>query len=131
MKRDITTSEDIHLLVDSFYEKVRLDASIGYMFNDIAQTNWEEHLPKMYGFWEILLLGQPGTTSNPMEKHININAQEKITEQHFEKWVQIWFETIDEHFEGPNSDLAKERTYAIRNTMHQRIRMSEQTPPNA
>jgi hemoglobin len=125
MKQDITTSEDIRLLVNSFYEKAKKDETIGYVFNDVAQTNWEEHLPRMYGFWEILLLGKPGITTNPMERHIEINAMEKITEAHFDQWVKLWFETIDELFEGPNANIAKERTQLIRQTMYQRIRMSE------
>ena len=125
MKKDITSSEDIKALVDAFYGKVKEDQVIGYVFNDVMKTNWEEHLPKMYGFWEILLLGKPGITSNPMERHIVINKEEKITEDHFNHWVNLWFTTIDEMFEGANADLAKERTSLIRNTMYQRIRMSE------
>ena len=129
MKKDITTSEDIHLLVNTFYEKAKQDDAIGYVFNEVAKTNWEDHLPKMYGFWEILLLGKQGVTSNPMERHIAINAMEKITDEHFNRWVYLWFDTIDELFEGPTADLAKERTGLIRQTMYQRIRMSEQDKP--
>ncbi len=125
MIKDITSSEDIHLLVDTFYEKAKVDKEIGYVFNDVMQVNWEAHLPKMYGFWEILLLGKEGVHSNPMQKHIEINAKEKLTEAHFEQWVNLWFKTIDELFEGTNTDIAKERTKAIRQTLIQRIRLSE------
>lgn len=121
MKKDITTSEDIRLLVDSFYDQVKNDEVIGYVFNDIANTNWEEHLPRMYGFWEIMLLGLPGVQTNPMERHSQINAMEKLTAEHFERWVQIWFDTIDSHFEGPTAGVAKERTEMIRKTMFMRI----------
>ena len=125
MKNDITTSEDIKLLVDSFYNKAKLDDTIGYVFNDAMQVNWDEHLPKMYGFWEILLLGKEGLQSNPMQKHIEINQKEKLTEAHFNQWVNLWHNTIDELFEGKNADLAKERTKFIKQTLLQRIRISE------
>ena len=125
MKRDIHTIDDIKLLVDTFYEKVRHDPTIGYMFNEVAKTHWEDHLPKMYGFWQILLLGQQGVTSNPMQRHTEINALEKLTEQHFERWVSIWFETLDELFEGNTVAIAKERTLAIQQTMIMKIRANE------
>ena len=53
--KDIETIEDIELLVNTFYSKVRKDDVIGFLFNDVAKTNWEEHLPKMYLFWRALL----------------------------------------------------------------------------
>ena len=40
MKKDITTSEDIRTLIDAFYNKVKVDEVIGYIFNDIAQVDW-------------------------------------------------------------------------------------------
>lgn len=44
MKKDISTSEDVKTLVDAFYNDVKSDPIIGYVFTGIA-TNWEEHLP--------------------------------------------------------------------------------------
>ena len=47
----INNREDIELLVNKFYEKVKVDETIGYIFNEIANINWDKHLPKMYDFW--------------------------------------------------------------------------------
>ncbi len=38
MKEDILNRKDIEVLVDRFYESVREDEVIGYLFNDVAQT---------------------------------------------------------------------------------------------
>lgn len=84
MKRDITTSADIKLLVDTFYQKAKADKTIGYVFNKVMKVTWEEHLPKMYGFWDILILGNVGVQSNPMQKHLQVNAVERLTEEHFD-----------------------------------------------
>ena len=54
MKSDILNRKDIETLVDTFYDKVQKDNIIGYVFNDVAQTNWDNHLPKMYDFWEVI-----------------------------------------------------------------------------
>lgn len=53
--KDITSEADIKLMVDSFYQKVNEDDLLGPVFNDIAQVNWENHLPRMYSFWESLI----------------------------------------------------------------------------
>ena len=37
MKKDITNRADVEFLIDSFYNTVQKDATIGYFFNDIAQ----------------------------------------------------------------------------------------------
>ncbi len=55
MKKDIENRKDIELLVRSFYDKVKADDTIGYIFNDIAKVNWEKHLPVMFDFWENVL----------------------------------------------------------------------------
>lgn len=45
MKKDISTSEDVKTLVDAFYNDVKSDPIIGYVFTDVAKVDWEEHLP--------------------------------------------------------------------------------------
>ena len=55
MKTDIRHRKDIEKLVNSFYDKVKTDEVIGYLFTDVAKVNWELHLPKMYDFWENIL----------------------------------------------------------------------------
>lgn len=51
MKKEILTLDDIKLLVDSFYEKVRLDDLLKNIFEEKIQNRWPEHLEKMYRFW--------------------------------------------------------------------------------
>ena len=57
-KRDIDAIEDIKLMVDSFYGKVREDAMLSFIFNDRIQDRWPEHLEKMYRFWQTVLLDE-------------------------------------------------------------------------
>ena len=45
MKTDIRNRKDIELLVDTFYDKIKTDAVIGFLFTEIAQVNWETHFP--------------------------------------------------------------------------------------
>lgn len=113
---DITFPEDVHRLIDTFYEKVRRDEVIGYIFNDVAQVDWPEHLPRMYAFWEFLLLGADTYRGNPLEKHWAVHALEPFTEAHFDRWLQLFREAVDERFAGPKAEDAKFRAMAIAET---------------
>ena len=109
MQKDISTPNDIKILVDTFYNSVKSDAIIGYIFTDVAKVNWDDHLPRMYKFWEFALLGTAVYKGNPMMKHIALNAKASLTKQHFEQWVHLWEATVDRFFEGEIANRAKER----------------------
>ena len=115
--KDITTREDIELLVNSFYDKLKKDEIIGFFFNDIAKTNWQTHLPKMYNFWQALLFADIKFEGNPMGAHFPINAQAPMEEYHFEHWLKIWKETVDELFVGEMAENAKNRAQNIAKIM--------------
>ncbi len=97
---------DIEQLVNTFYKKVQADSVIGYFFNDIAKVNWNDHLPKMYSFWETLLFGKASYKGNPMAAHFPINEIEAMEKHHFEHWLKLWTETVQELFEGETAELA-------------------------
>jgi hemoglobin len=105
MKSDITTRKDIELLVDRFYDKVKADPEIGYLFNEVAHVNWETHLPKMYDFWENILFSHGDYSGNPMIAHRELHQKSPMNEGHFLQWIALFTTTVDEFFEG---DMAKE-----------------------
>src|SRR6187402_203052 len=109
MRRDITNREDVEALVNSFYDKVKTNAQIGYIFNDVAKVNWQQHLPKMYSFWTSILLDEHSYTGNPMIKHIELSKITALTEVEFSEWLRLFNETVDELFEGATANEAKSR----------------------
>jgi hemoglobin len=48
-----------------------------------------------------------------------------LTDAHFARWKKLFFETIDELFEGKTADMAKEKTNALQFLMQHKIKMSE------
>ena len=104
MKPDITGLRDIVLFVDAFYSKVQVDDLIGPVFNNVI-ADWQPHLAKMYSFWNAALFGVPGFKGNPFAKH----APLPIESRHFERWILLFNETIDTHFEGDMAADAKKR----------------------
>lgn len=121
MKTDIENKEQVKILVDAFYEKVRSDETIGYLFTDVARVNWEKHLPVMYAFWENILLMNGAFSGNPMVKHIQLHRLSPLTKEHFNRWIELFNQTVDEYFEGANADRIKQKAYSIATVMQVRI----------
>lgn len=104
-RKDITTMDDVRLLVDTFYGKIRTDMLLGGIFNRVIQDRWPEHLEKMYRFWQTVLLGEHTYYGSPFPPH----AQLPVEQKHFDAWLKLWYETIESHFEGVKADEAKWR----------------------
>lgn len=121
MKKDIYSREDVELLVDTFYDKVKANAIIGYIFNDIAKVDWKNHLPRMYSFWASILLGEHSFSGNPMVKHIQLSKIAPMTDKEFSEWLKIFIQTTDELFEGEKAEEAKKRATNIARLMLHKI----------
>lgn len=121
MKKDITSRKDIESLVNAFYQKVKKDPDIGFIFTDIAQVNWEKHLPIMYDFFENMLFYTGAYTGNPMELHKHINRLFPLTIDHFQQWNKLFCSTVDELFKGKTASQAKQRAISISAVMQIKI----------
>lgn len=110
MKTDIKNRNDVFLLVSSFYEKVRKDAVLGPFFNNVI-TDWDAHIDRLTNFWESSLFLKTKYLGNPLEVHVRVDQENNnsITELHFGLWLNLWFQTIDELFEGDYAENAKRR----------------------
>lgn len=100
--KEINSIDEIKQMVDSFYAKVRKDDLLGPIFNELLDNRWDMHLEKMYTFWETLLLGRHTYFGSPFPPH----AKMPINEKHFERWIQIFRQNLDEQFVGDVKDEA-------------------------
>ena len=119
--KDIENRDDIKFLVDEFYKQVVNDDIIGLFFTKVAKLDFEKHLPVMYDFWETTLLGNWKYKGNPMVKHIQLNELEPLNPEHFERWLQLWEETLFKHFSGPTSEEALKKAKQISKLMQFKI----------
>ncbi len=122
MKNDIKTREDVFLLVSTFYKKVRNDEQIGYFFNN-AIKDWDEHLDKLTTFWESNLFLRGRYMGDPLAAHAKVDKENNntITEFHFGIWLNLWYETIDELFEGDYAQNAKLRARKMSTFLYLKI----------
>ncbi len=117
MKRDIENRDDIILLVNTFYDKVKPDETIGHFFNRVVNVDWEKHLPVMYHFWENIIFHTGGYSGNPMKQHVDLHQKSPMKKEHFNRWIQLFNETVDELFEGVKAEQAKQRALSIATVM--------------
>lgn len=121
MKSDIKNRSDIQILIDAFYEKVKVDPIIGFIFHDVANIDWVAHLPVMYNFWEMVLFGSGPYRGDPMTKHILLGKKTALLRVHFDRWISLFNQTVDERFSGDKAAEAKSRAQSIADLMHYRI----------
>ncbi len=117
IKKDIETRDDIEHLVNAFYDKIKQNSKLAYIFDDIAKVDWATHLPKMYSFWGSILLGEKSFVGNPMKKHVELGKITPMTETEFSEWKKVFAETVFELFEGSKADEAVLRAQNIARLM--------------
>lgn len=103
---DIAQRDDVRLLVDKFYDKVKSDKLLGPVFSHV---DWPHHLPTMYDFWSSMLLGDQSYKGNPLQKHLPL----AIGRDHFNRWLELFKETVDENFKGEKAEEVKLRANSI------------------
>ncbi|MBM3165326.1 MAG: group III truncated hemoglobin [Bacteroidetes bacterium] len=118
MKKDIETDEDVALLVTSFYEKVMKNKELSLFFEGL---DGNQHRSRIEQFWRFILLGEQGYTTNVTEKHLRL----PLTKTSFDLWLTLFFQTLEEHFEGPTTLLAKERARLIALNIQSKMKLLE------
>ena len=120
-KPDIQNGQDLNRLVEAFYQKVLIDAEIGYIFTQVMQLDFAVHLPKIASFWESVLFGSGDYSGNPMRKHIELHRKEKLTAAHFTRWLDLWILTTDALFAGAKAEECKAKARNIADMMQFKI----------
>jgi hemoglobin len=105
--RDLDDPTEVAEMVRRFYSDVAQDDLLGPMFNDVAKVDWSEHLPKLTAFWCRALFGTAGYAGNPFQAHQRIHEQEPFRFEHFERWLDLFFETVELGWIGPNTEKVK------------------------
>lgn len=112
--KDITERTDLEQLIDIFYGKVLQDPLLMPFFDGL---DFEKHKPDMVAFWNFVLLGEAGYKTNVTEKHMHMD----LHQAHFDRWLALFHETVDELFSGEKAEMAKQRAFQVGWTIHQKI----------
>jgi hemoglobin len=108
LRHDISDRADVELLVVAFYRDAAMDDVLGPVFR-AARVDWSVHIPKLVDFWAWQLFGERGYEGNPLRAHEPSHARTPFRPEHYERWIDLFTETVDAHFEGPIAETAKAR----------------------
>ena len=127
LKNSLETIDQIAHLVHAFYEQAIADEVIGSFFNEAMETPLEKHLPIIINFWSSLILDTNIYKGNPMMKHLELNEKMKLETFHFDRWLELWEQTVDELYVGTNAETAKKKAFQIAQLMQLKIARSNQS----
>jgi hemoglobin len=125
-RKELLTLEDIKTLVNAFYEKIRNHELLGPVFNERIGDNWPLHLEKMYRFWQTVLLEEHTYLGSPFLPHANLPVDKK----HFEAWMALFIQTVDELFAGIKAEEAKWRAAKMAELFEAKITHIKNNPLN-
>jgi hemoglobin len=105
---DIVDRQDIELMVRNFYRDAAMDDLLGPVFA-AAHVKWNAHIATLVDFWAWQLLGEPGYEGQPLRAHEPVHARTPFAPAHYERWIELFCDTIDMSFQGPRAEIAKGR----------------------
>ena len=106
--RDLRDADDVDGFVRAFYRRAAMDDVLGPVF-EAAGVDWSVHIPTLIEFWSWQLFGVPGYEGHPLLAHRHLQAATPFRPAHYERWLEIFDDTIDERFIGPTAEAAKAR----------------------
>ncbi len=118
---DIATRADCERLVRAFYGRALTDDVIGFLFTDVAHLDLEAHIPGITSFWETILLGAQSYSGGAFRPHAELNMKVRLRSGHFERWLILWRDTVDELFVGERAELAKSHALRVARAFYSRL----------
>ncbi|MFV0306213.1 MAG: group III truncated hemoglobin [Desertimonas sp.] len=128
---DLDTRAAIHDLVVAFYREIVFDDVLGPLFDEVAETDWTVHIPRLIDYWCRILLGDIGYRGALLEAHREVHQREPFGDEHFDRWYRLWVDSIDARWSGPLAERAKDHAAATAGLISRRLRGVDHRYPTA
>lgn len=110
---DLASRSAIHDLVVEFYREIILDEVLDPVFSEVAEVDWNEHIPKLVDYWCQVLLRTGDYTGPIMAAHRELHSVGPIRAEHCDRWYALWVQSVDGSWSGPVADRAKEHAASV------------------
>ncbi|MEH6584092.1 MAG: group III truncated hemoglobin [Halioglobus sp.] len=107
MLTDLDSRQSIERFVDLFYDRMLTDEQLAPIFLDVAAIDLDVHLPHIKNYWCKLLLGDKAYSRHTMNIHRQLHSKRPLVAADFQRWLDTFISTVDEHFLGDKADRAK------------------------
>lgn len=129
---DLSTPAEVHDLVTRFYREIAFDELLEPMFGEVAEVDWAEHIPNLIDYWCWILFGTDHFGGAVTRTHRDLHALRRIEPQHCDRWISLWFTTIDAGWSGIHADHAKDHAAKLMAGMAKHVfGFSWPPPPSA
>ena len=119
---DLDTRSAVHDLVVAFYREIVLDDLLAPVFGEVAETDWNVHIPSLIDYWCRILLGERGYNGALLAAHREVHDRDPFRDEHFDRWYQLWVASIDARWCGPRAEQAKTHAAATAGSISRRLR---------
>lgn len=105
------TDEEIDLLVETFYARIRQHHRLGPIFETaIGEDGWPKHLATLKDFWSSVLNTTGRYKGQPMVVHQHV---EGLTEGLFTPWLGLFHQTCADLFDAPRAAIVGQKAERI------------------
>lgn len=129
-KPDLDSPPRIAEFLQHFYGKLLKDPVLAPIFLDVAHIDLTTHLGHIQAYWEKLLLGHDDYHRHTMNIHRALHGKQALTHADFDRWLDFFVTTVDEHFSGERAERAKKVAHHIAENMKRYIVGNYDKPAN-
>jgi tellurite resistance-related uncharacterized protein/truncated hemoglobin YjbI len=120
--RDLDTPAEIFEMVTRQYVDVGQDDLLQPYFNfGPGFIDWRAHIGTVADYWCHVLLYAPGYAIDTIENHRHLHDRAAFTPELFDRWLQIFHDTVDGGWTGPYATTANKRATGMAWAMAQRF----------
>ncbi|HJR26974.1 MAG TPA: group III truncated hemoglobin [Acidimicrobiales bacterium] len=120
-KPDLATRTEIHDLVIDFYREITFDPVLGPVFDEVAEVDWSQHIPRLIDYWARVLLGDPSYDGYILRPHLHVHELQSFQLEYFDRWYELFASSVDARWSGPRADAAKDHASRMAGTLARRI----------
>lgn len=120
--RDLDGVEEVQEMVTRLYVDIVQDELLGPYFDFGPDfIDWLAHIGNVTDYWSHVLLYAPGYPIDTIERHRPLHDRDPFTPDLFDRWLQIFEDTVDGGWSGPVATRAKKRATGMAWAMAQRF----------
>lgn len=120
--RDLDTPTEVFELVTRQYAVVVQDDLLSEYFTfEEGFLDWQALILRVTDFWNHVLLFTPDYDIDAIEQHRPVHQHRAITGEALDRWLEVFHESVDTGWSGPNADRAKKRSTGMAWAIAQRL----------
>ncbi len=125
---DLDSRSAIHDLVVGFYREIVNDELLGPVFDEVAEVDWPSHIPRLIDYWSRILLDEPVYNGSMAAAHREVHEIEAFRVEHFDRWFELWCDSIDSRWAGPYADRARAHAARTAGLLSRQLRNTDWVP---